>query len=189
MIFFFFLKSPCYFYNPANVSNLISGSSFFSKLTLDVWKFLVCIMLKPSMQDFKHEEMSGIVHWFEHSLVLPLEIGMRIDLFLWPGFQSCGHFWVFQISWHIECNTSIASSFRVLNSSTEIPLHPPALWTVELPKAHLTSHSRMSGSGWLTIPSWLSGSLRFFCTVLCTLSITSASTRSLPFLSFIVFFL
>ena len=41
-------------------------------------------MLKPSMQDFKHEEMSGIVHWFEHSLVLPLEIGMRIDLFLWP---------------------------------------------------------------------------------------------------------
>ena len=34
--------------------NLISGSSSFSKSSLDIWKFLVCIVLKPSMQDFKH---------------------------------------------------------------------------------------------------------------------------------------
>ena len=38
-----------------NVDNLISGSSSFSKSSLDFWKFLVCIMLKPSMQDFKHD--------------------------------------------------------------------------------------------------------------------------------------
>ena len=61
------LKLPSFLYDPVNVDNLISA---FSKPCLDVWKFLVCIMLKPSMQDFKHEEMSGIVHWFEHSLVL-----------------------------------------------------------------------------------------------------------------------
>ena len=50
-----FLKFPCFLYNPANVGNLISGSSSFSKLSLDIWKFLVHIMLKPSMQDFKHD--------------------------------------------------------------------------------------------------------------------------------------
>ena len=49
-----FLKFPCFFYNPANVGNLISSSSSFSKSSLDIWKVLVWIMLKPSMQDFKH---------------------------------------------------------------------------------------------------------------------------------------
>ena len=64
--------------------------------------------------------MSAIVWWFEHSLVLPfLGTGMswtRIDL-----FQSCGHYWVFQIWWHIECSTLKASSFKILNSSAGIP--------------------------------------------------------------------
>ena len=44
----------CFLYNPANVGNLISGFSSFSKHSLDIWKFLVYIMLKCSMQDFKH---------------------------------------------------------------------------------------------------------------------------------------
>ena len=50
-----FLKFPCFLYNPANVGNLISGSSSFSKPSLDICKFLVRIMLMPSMQDFKHD--------------------------------------------------------------------------------------------------------------------------------------
>ena len=101
---------------------------------------------------------SAIVWWLAHSLVLPfLGIGIRIDL-----FQSCGHWWVFQICWHIESSTSIASFFRVLNSSTGIPLHPLALLTAVFLKAHLTSHSRMSGSWWVTTLSCLSGSLRSF---------------------------
>ena len=50
-----FLKFHCFLYNPANVSNLISSSFSFSKPSLDIQKFLVCIMLKPSMQDFKHD--------------------------------------------------------------------------------------------------------------------------------------
>ena len=49
-----FLEFPSFLYNPAKVGNLISSSSSFSKLGLDIWKFLVRIMLKPSMQDFKH---------------------------------------------------------------------------------------------------------------------------------------
>ena len=48
-----FPKFPCFLYNPANVGNLISSSSVFSKPSLAIWKFLVCIMLKPRMQDFK----------------------------------------------------------------------------------------------------------------------------------------
>ena len=48
--------------------------------------------------------------------------------------------------------------FRIWNSSTGIPSTPLALFVVMLPKAHLISHSRMSGSRWVIIPSWLSGS-------------------------------
>ena len=50
-----FLKFSCFLYNPVNVGNLISSSSFFSKPILDTWNFLVHIMLKPSMQDFKQD--------------------------------------------------------------------------------------------------------------------------------------
>ena len=49
------LKFPCFLYNSANVSNLISSSSSFSKSILDIWKFLIHIMMKPSMDDFKHD--------------------------------------------------------------------------------------------------------------------------------------
>ena len=65
---------------------------------------------------------------------------MKTDL-----FQSCGHCWVFPICWHIERGTFTASSFRIWNSSTGIPSHLLALFVVMLSKAHLASHSRMSG--------------------------------------------
>ena len=109
---------------------------------------------------------------------------MKTDL-----FQSCGHCWVFQICWHIECSTFTASSFRIWNSSTGIPSPPLALFVVMLPKAHLTSHSRMSGSRWVITPSWLSGPWRSFLyssyLYSCHLFlISSASVRSIPFLSF-----
>ena len=65
---------------------------------------------------------------------------MKTDL-----FQSCGHCWVFQSCWHIKCSTFTASSFRFWNSSTGIPSPPLALFIVMLSKAHLTSHSKMSG--------------------------------------------
>ena len=103
-------------------------------------------------------------------------------------FQSCGHCWIFQIFWHIESSTFTASSFRIWNSSTGIPSPPLALFVVMLPKSHLTSHSRMSGSRWVITPSWFSGSWRSFlysCSVYyCYLIlISSASVRFIPFLS------
>ena len=106
-------------------------------------------------------------------------------------FQSGGPCWVFQICWHIECSTLTASSFRIWNSSTGIPSPPLALFVVMLSKAHLTSHSRMSGSRWVITPSWLSGSWRSFLYSFSVYScylflISSASIRSILFLSFIV---
>ena len=50
-----FLKFPSFLYDAANVSNLISDSFAFPKPSLDISNFLVCIMLKPSMQDFEHD--------------------------------------------------------------------------------------------------------------------------------------
>ena len=109
---------------------------------------------------------------------------MKTDL-----FESCGHCWVFQICWHFECSTFTASSSRIWNSSTGMPSPPLALFVVMLSKAHLTSHSRMSGSRSVITPSWLSGSWRFFLysssVYSCHLLISSASVRSIPFLSFI----
>ena len=87
-------------------------------------------------------EMSAIMWWFEHSLSLPFfGIGMKTDL-----FQFCGHCWVFQICWYIECSTFTESSFRIWNSSAGIPSPPLVLFIVMLPKAHLTLRSRMYGS-------------------------------------------
>ena len=48
------LKFSCFFNDPKNVSNLISGSSVFSKSSLNIWKFLVHILLKPSLEKFEH---------------------------------------------------------------------------------------------------------------------------------------
>ena len=110
---------------------------------------------------------------------------MKTDL-----FQSCGHCWVFHICWHIECSTFTASSFRIWNSSTGIPSPSLALFIVMISKAHLTSHSKMSGSRLVITSSWLSGSWRSFLygsyVYSCHLFlISSASVRSIPFLSFI----
>ena len=133
---------PPPFLNPA----WTSGNSWFMYCWSLVWRILSITLLAS--------EMSAIVQYLEHSLALPFfGIGMKMDL-----FQSCGHCWVFQIYWHIECSTLTASSFRIWNSSTGIPSPPLALLVVMLSKAHLTSHPRMSGSRWVITPSWLSGS-------------------------------
>ena len=51
--FFSFLEFSCFFYDPADFGNLISGSSAFAKSSLNIWKFLVYVLLKPSLKDFK----------------------------------------------------------------------------------------------------------------------------------------
>ena len=110
---------------------------------------------------------------------------MKTDL-----FQSCGHCWVYQICWHIERSTFTASSFRIWNSSTGIPSPPLALFIVMLSKAHF-----IQIPGCLALHEWshhrdypgredlfLYSSSVYSCHLFL---ISSASVRSLPFLSFI----
>ena len=49
-----FLKLSCFFYDPADVGNLISGSYAFSKTSLNIWKFTLHVLLKPGLGNFKH---------------------------------------------------------------------------------------------------------------------------------------
>ena len=154
---------PLPFLNPA----CIPENSQFAYCQSLTWRILRVTLLAC--------KMSAIV-WFGHSLTLPFfGIGMKTDI-----FQSCGHGWVFQICWPIECSTFTASSFRLWNSSAGIPSPLLALFKVILPKALFTSHSRMSGCRWEITPSWLSGlgdpfldsSSVYSCTVSCGLFIS-----------------
>ena len=60
-----FLEFSCFFNDPADVGNLISGSSAFSKSSLNIWKFTVHVLLKPGLENFEFIllvcEMSAIV--------------------------------------------------------------------------------------------------------------------------------
>ena len=49
-----FLELSCFFSDPADVGNLISGSSDFSKCSLNIWKFMVQVFLNPSLENFEH---------------------------------------------------------------------------------------------------------------------------------------
>ena len=49
-----FLELSCFFDDPADVGNLISGSSAFSKTSLNIWKFSVHLQLKPGLENFEH---------------------------------------------------------------------------------------------------------------------------------------
>ena len=130
---------PLPFLNPA----WTSGISWFTYCWTLAWRILSITLVVC--------EMSAIVWLCEHCLALPFSgIGMKTDL-----FQSCGHDWVFQICWHIECSTFIASTFRIWNSLTGIPSPPLALFVMMLPKAHLTLHFRMSSSRWAHLRGYL----------------------------------
>ena len=153
-----------------DVGNLISDSSALSKSTMYIRKFTVHVLLKPGLEKFEHyfasvwDECNCAVVWTFFGMPF-FGIGMKTDL-----FQSCGHCWVFQIYWPIKCSTFTASSFRIWNSSSGLPSPPLALFVVTLPKAHLTSHPKMSGSRWVSHHRDYLGheifSVQFFCVFL-----------------------
>ena len=214
-----FLELSCFFDDPLDVDNLISGSSSFSKSSLNIWKFMVHILLKPALENFEHyfasvwDECDCAVVWALFRIAFLWDCNENWPfLALWPllSFPNSLAYWVkwsdvaqlyptlcdpldcslpgssvhgiFQaivLEWiaisfsrgssqprdrtrvsrivdrrftvwaTIECSTLTASSFRIWNSSTGIPSPPLALFIVMLSKAHLTSHSKMSGSRWV----------------------------------------
>ena len=144
-----FLEFSCFSDDQMDIGILISGSSAFLKSRLNIWKFMVHILLKSVLENFEHYFASV---WDEWKCVLVWAFFGIAFLWDWNEnwhFQSCGHYWVYQICWNIECSTFTVSSFRIWNSSTGIPSPTLALFVVMLSKAHLTSHSRMSGSRWV----------------------------------------
>ena len=145
-------------------------------------------MLKPGLENFEDYVTSV---WDECNYAIVWAFFCIAFLWDWGEtelFQSCGYCWVFQICWNIECSTITELSFRIWNSSTGIPSPPLVLCVVILPKAQLTSHSRMFGSRWLIMTSWLSGSWRSFLYSSSVYSrhlfLKSSSVRAIPFLSF-----
>ena len=81
-----FLEFLSFLYGPTNVANLISGSSAFFKPSLYIWKFLVYVLLKPSLKDFEHYFASM---WNEHGCIVVwtfLVIAFLLDHYnkIWP---------------------------------------------------------------------------------------------------------
>ena len=132
---------PLHFLKPAGTS----GSSRFMYWWSLAWRILNITSL--------WDECSYVVVWTFFGIAFLQDWNEN-----WP-FPVLWHRF-FHICWHIECSTFTASSFRIWNSSTGIPSLPLALFIVMLPKVHLTSYSRMSGSRWVITLLWLSGSLR-----------------------------
>ena len=115
-----FLEFSCFFDDPMDVWSLISGSSAFSKTSLNIWKFTVHVLLKPGLKNFEHYFTSM---WDEcNCTVVCVFFGIAFlrdwnenwpFLFLWSllSFPNLLAYWV---------STFTASSFRIWNNSTGI---------------------------------------------------------------------
>ena len=144
-----FLELSWFFYDPMDVGNLISGSSAFSKSSLNTWKFSVHILLKPHLENFEHyfasmwDECNCVVVWTFFGIAFLCNWNENGPFpVLWPmSFPNLLAYWVQHF------NSII---FWIWNSSTGSPSPPLGLFEVMLLKAHLTLDSRMSGSGHLT---------------------------------------
>ena len=148
-----FLELSCFFHGPAGVGNLISGSSAFSKTSLNIWKFMVHKLLKPGLENFEHyfasvwDECNCAVVWTFFGIAL-----------LWDWNEN----WLFPVLWPLLSFPNLLAYwlqhfnsivFSISNSSAGILSPPLALFLVMLSQTHLTLHSRMSGSRWVITPS------------------------------------
>ena len=128
-----FLELSCFYDDPADVVNLISGSSAFSKSGMNIWTFMIHILLKPGLENFEHYSSSI---WDECNCAVVW--GLFNIAFLGDWNEN----WPFPVLWPLlsfpyllalECPTFTATSFRIWNSSTGIPSPLLALFVVMLP--------------------------------------------------------
>ena len=133
-----------FFWNSVAFSIIQQTLAIWSQSSLNIWKFMFTHCWRLAWRIFS---ITLLAVWDECNCVVVWAFFGSAFLWDWNEtdlFQSCGHCWVFQIFWHIECSTFTASLLRIQNSSTGIPSPPLALFKVMLPKAHLTSHFKMS---------------------------------------------
>ena len=98
-----FLELSCFFDEPMDVGNLVSGSSAFSKISLNIWKFSVHILLKPGLENFEHyftsvsDECNCAVVWAFFGIALLWDWNENWPfLVLWPlvSFPNLLAYWV-----------------------------------------------------------------------------------------------
>ena len=98
-----FLELSCFFDNPADVGNLISGSSAFSETSLNIWKFTVHISLKPGLENFEHyftsiwDECNCVVIWAFFGIS-----------FLWHWNEN----WLFSVLWPLLSFPNLMAYFH-----------------------------------------------------------------------------
>ena len=113
-----FLELFCFFDDPEDVGNLISGSSAFSKSSFNTWKFTVHILLKPGLENFEHyftsvwDECNCVVVWTFFSIA-----------FLWDWNEN----WPFPVLWPLHYGLNICVNLKFI-------LKPwsPVWWYLEL---------------------------------------------------------
>ena len=87
-----FLELSCFFNDPVDVGNLISGSSAFSKSSLNIWKFMIHILLMPDLENFEHyfasvwDECNCVIVWIFFGVA-----------FLWDWNEN----WPFPVLWSL----------------------------------------------------------------------------------------
>ena len=116
-----FLELSCFVDDPADVGNLISGSSAFSKSSLNIWKFSVYVLLKPSLENFEHylasvwDECNCVVVWTFFGIV-----------FLWEWSEN----WPFPVLWPLLSFPNLLA-YWVQHSPLARPLNlaSPTQWT------------------------------------------------------------
>ena len=122
-----FVELSCFLDDPVDVGNLISGSSAFSKSSLNIWKFTVHELLKPGLENFElyfasvWDECNCVVIWTFFGIAF-LWDGMKTDL-----FQSCGHCWVFMywnhtiqkysVSWYYDLIKNLGDIFKSIHAN------------------------------------------------------------------------
>ena len=99
----FFLEVSCFFDDPADIGNLISGSSAFFKISLNIWKFMLHVLLKPGLENFEHyftsvwDECNCGVVWAFFGIVFLWDWNENLPLpVLWPllHFPNLLAYWV-----------------------------------------------------------------------------------------------
>ena len=109
-----FLELSWFFYDPMNVGNLISGSTAYSKSSLNIWKFVVHLLLKPGLENFEHYFASM---WDECNCAVFSSVFSKSSLNIWkflvhillkPGLENFEHY--FASIWD-ECNCAVVWTF------------------------------------------------------------------------------
>ena len=118
-----FLELSYFFDDPADIGNLIAGSSAFSKSSLNMWKFTVHVLLKPGLENFEHyfasmwDECNCVVVWTFFGMGMTSRVYSNFGRKFLSITQYCAvlnhfsHVWFFVTLWTIACQAPLSMGF------------------------------------------------------------------------------